>query len=407
MSAVQFAGADVLRGKVHLSLRGTWFAEFELDTPTAPSGAAALAASGKALLQGFVVDGGVFLDAAHVRAVGGAGGLGKLVSGSYRGAQLGDVVGAVMTGSGETASSTIDRSITSIVLPLFTLSGSAAKALDDIAGAAARELGAPVSWRVLADGTIWIGQETWPAQTLPDGSEVLEPFPGERRFVIGADAPALLPGVNLADVGQVIAVDHYIESSAIRTWAWTSPAMGELTQSFLRLVRLALGLPSDPTSLPRVDRLAQYRAEVKTAATDGSTVDVAPEDARLPPMQGVPLRVAIPGLTVVAKAGSVVLIGWERGDPSRPYAVPSWEQTGGVCSSLTFEADAINLVSSGAKAAARKGDAVNLGDCHVVMASGAVSAVFINGVALPVGTDVPDPPDRGGISGGSAKVKIG
>jgi hypothetical protein len=39
----------------------------------------------------------------------------------------------------------------------------------------------------------------------------------------------------------------------------------------------------------------------------------------------VPVRVGVPGLLAVVQQGAVVLLGWERGDPARPYCVPSWE----------------------------------------------------------------------------------
>jgi hypothetical protein len=42
-------------------------------------------------------------------------------------------------------------------------------------------------------------------------------------------------------------------------------------------------------------------------------------------VQGVPVRVGMPGVTAVVAAGAVVLLGWEKGDPSRPYAAPAWE----------------------------------------------------------------------------------
>ena len=74
-----------------------------------------------------------------------------------------------------------------------------------------------------------------------------------------------------------------------------------------------------------VDRLALYRAQVKACASDGSTVDVAPEDARLDAMQGIPVRVGIPGAVAIMSAGAIVLVGWEKGDSALPYAVPSWE----------------------------------------------------------------------------------
>jgi hypothetical protein len=122
-----------------------------------------------------------------------------------------------------------------------------------------------------------------------------------------------------------------------------------------RTVRLALGL--DPTDvLPVIDRLAFYRAEVKAAASDGSTVDVQPEDSRVKGHQGVPVRVGIPGAVAVVQPGAIVLLGWERGDPAKPYAVPAWE-SGATVTKLILNAQMVYLgAESGAEALVKKSE---------------------------------------------------
>jgi hypothetical protein len=49
---------------------------------------------------------------------------------------------------------------------------------------------------------------------------VLDSFPADSRFVIGAESPWLLPGVNVAGVGKVVAVDHFFDHHEVRSWAW-------------------------------------------------------------------------------------------------------------------------------------------------------------------------------------------
>jgi len=129
----------------------------------------------------------------------------------------------------------------------------------------------------------------------------------------------------------------------------------DLAEGFRRRVRAALGLPSD-SMLPAVDRMALYRAEVKSASSDGATVDVAPDDSRLPTMQKVKVRVGIPGAVAVVQPGAVVLIGWERGDPSRPYAVPAWEN-GATVTKLILNATEVYIgAEGGAGALVKKSD---------------------------------------------------
>lgn len=69
----------------------------------------------------------------------------------------------------------------------------------------------------------------------------------------------------------------------------------------------------------RLDFLALYPARVVVQNLNG-TLDVQPDDARLPSMQSVPIRYGVPGVTAKVAAGGRVLIGFENGDPSRPVA---------------------------------------------------------------------------------------
>ena len=72
-----------------------------------------------------------------------------------------------------------------------------------------------------------------------------------------------------------------------------------------------------------VDYYAQYPAQVIVQAADG-TLDVQPEDPRVPPMQGVPIRYGLPGVTVKVAPGGRVLLGFEGGNPQRPI-VTLWD----------------------------------------------------------------------------------
>lgn len=115
--------------------------------------------------------------------------------------------------------------------------------------------------------------------------------------------------------------------------------MADLASRFTSVVLSALGWPRRP---PPLDMMLFYRAEVKATSADGSTVDVQPEDTRISAHQGVPLRSPFPACSVTVKPGSVVLIGWEHGDPSRVYAAPIFEGSGGV-TKLVIRADQVHL----------------------------------------------------------------
>jgi len=215
-------GADIIDGNLHLLSRGAWSGVLKLDTATAPTGKVTVSFQGGLSLSGYVFAGGVAYDVVHVQVVGGAGGLTKtLRPAAYQNAQLRDPLAAIMSQSGESQSSTIDATVLAVQLPYWTIVASTtARALDELCGAAASALGKAITWRVLGDGTIWLGSETWPSKSMPNGSDLLDAFPAGGRFVIGADTPWLLPGVALSGVGNVGAVDHFFDSHEVRSWAW-------------------------------------------------------------------------------------------------------------------------------------------------------------------------------------------
>lgn len=131
--------------------------------------------------------------------------------------------------------------------------------------------------------------------------------------------------------------------------------MGSPVGRFLLAVRRALrlreadpatGRPGDPAELWR---FGLYDARVDACAADGSTVDVTPDDPRLDPIQAVPVRVGVPGHEAVVQAGALVLVGWVRGDASRPYAVPHWAM-GASVTKLVINGTAVYLgAESGAQ----------------------------------------------------------
>lgn len=97
----------------------------------------------------------------------------------------------------------------------------------------------------------------------------------------------------------------------------------------------------------RLDHLALYPARVVAQSADKLTLDLQPDDARIPPCAGVPIRHGIPGVTVTVASGSRVLLGYAAGDPMQPYAA-LWEA--GSVVSLS--------VNGGSTRVARVGDTV-------------------------------------------------
>lgn len=220
MSLVTYGSADVLECEVHAGQRGAAWAYARLEADAVPTGQATLAAADGISLAMTVIapqsGRDPFRDSVHVRLVAGAGGLSlPATPAAFDGAQLRDPLGALLAAAGEVQSPTISDAVLSTTIAHWTLHAvSVMAALNDLAAAAG------LSWRVLADGTIWFGLETWPAVTLPATADVLKYYPAEQRYVIGVETPALLPGVALSDLGiNVGAVDHFVDAEKVRTWA--------------------------------------------------------------------------------------------------------------------------------------------------------------------------------------------
>jgi hypothetical protein len=164
----------------------------------------------------------------------------------------------------------------------------------------------------------------------------------------------------------------------------------DLASSFRALVREIVGLPADEGQPPQIDRLAHYRARVDVCASDGSTVDVTPEDRRISPEKNVPLRVGIPGSYAVVQAGAVVWLGWDAGNPSKPHCVPTWESA--TVTKLVLKATSIYLGDeSGTDALVKKSEFNN----HTHPAAGAIAPAGTAGGACSGTIAAPTSPATG------------
>ncbi len=74
---------------------------------------------------------------------------------------------------------------------------------------------------------------------------------------------------------------------------------------------------------PTIDYLALYPARVIAQNLDG-TLELQPDDSRMPGMSSVPIRYGVPGVTAKVSSGARVLLGFAAGDPSKPVA-ELWE----------------------------------------------------------------------------------
>ena len=126
----------------------------------------------------------------------------------------------------------------------------------------------------------------------------------------------------------------------------------------------------------RVDHLALYPCTVEAQRADG-TLDLRAEDDRLGSPASIPYR-TLPGLALEVPAGARVLLGFEGGDPARPYAA-LWEL--GDVTRWTLD--------GGTNRAAREGHAVHGGSIQIVTSSTlgptAFTVQYLSAAGVPQG----------------------
>jgi hypothetical protein len=362
-------GKPSIEAQITMPAQGAWRARVAVDDQTAPDGPVEIsAADGAVKWAGTAYRSGVFGGAVFAFVIGGAGGLAtQLEPRFYRGATVELVLRDALSAGGERLSDSSDRAILGAVLAAWTR---ARGTLGECLAAICRATGA--TWRVLSDGSVWLGKESWPPAPLDYTEMNVDPSAG--RIEIWTEVPSLIPGVTLGG-RRVSKVEHRI-GAGVRTSAWY----------------VEDGVPGDDiaAALPalvrhhtaHVDYLAHYVARVDTQNADG-TLDLTPEDSRLPVLTRVPILYGIPGVSATVAAGSRVLVVFANGDPARPGATV-WDRSSLV--ELSF--------AGGNSPVARMGDTVS---------PASLMATWMAAVSTALTITAPD--DFGTVSSGSSQVK--
>lgn len=287
---------SVLAASVHFPMNGAWSAELSVASDAAYAVGDAVTLTILDLdLTARVVRTGIFADRLSVRLTGGTPDWGLAVGVKhYRNSTADQVVSDV----GVTLANGLNVS-----LPFWTRApGTVGSTIQAIA----RYLN--VNWRVLPNGQVRAAAEA-PELVDPQAVEIGRD-PGRGMVQLAPDAAVVLPGVQVGDdqVGDVV---YNLTDDGVRCVYYTD-ARATLRGSLERLVRWIM---RDTLYL------CMYSATVVRQAADG-TLDLLPDDLRLQSagLQGVPIRHGLPGVTVEVPAGARVLLGFDSGDPARPYA---------------------------------------------------------------------------------------
>src|SRR5690554_802183 len=152
------AGQPLISAEITMPGVGAWHADTASDGTTAFSGRVTVEIDGVEFV-GTVIRSGVNGGRVLSRIVGGAGGLSRqLPAKNYAaGPTVATVLGDILRESGESLAATAEAATTARALPKWH------RSQDTTAAALVRLLdGVQASWRVLRDGTIWVGSQVWP-----------------------------------------------------------------------------------------------------------------------------------------------------------------------------------------------------------------------------------------------------
>lgn len=376
--------ASVISGDILRPLVGIWTADLVIDVIDNIG-----FEEGKKItitsLNGYSISGtidqnrrGDFLDSIRLRVIGGADGMQKPTTARsfvQPGAYVRDVLNALASDTGETFSSTISQSLLLKNLAAWSLLGGdpAARNLSLLI-----EIATPTSsWRALSDGTLWIGDETWPA--LTGEFDILWQDPQDQSFFIGSESPFVEPGKSIASIGNIGRVQDIIEDGKMRTRIWVEiPGLDRgMAGSIASIAR---------QSLAGIDFFATYLCEMVAQSSDLNSCDINPVGARnkalIGGLQRVPVRFGS-GIKIKVVQGSTVLLGWDGGNPESPYVVSG------------FGGDTVQSIQlAGTTPVARKGDHSDGGTLVLTVTGSAVlSGTYTDpdGVPLTIasGTTIP------------------
>jgi hypothetical protein len=214
VSYVTLNDEAVMSARITLPRWGVWHADLVLPDSVLMSGAAELEVGGAVSLRGTVFRAGNTVDGTMVRVVGGYGGFQKVAKPAhYSQTPIETPLRALLVTAGERLHSAAHRTVLSRVLPSWT---TMARGVGLCVGMLVGTHPGAV-WRVLPDGSVWVGEEEWIDSELE--YDVLAEDPGNARISVFAERPSVFPGETVGG-RRVSLVQHQFNADALRTELW-------------------------------------------------------------------------------------------------------------------------------------------------------------------------------------------
>lgn len=209
----------VIESTIVMPRMGDWTADLVIDTQAALTGRVTIEIAGGLTLVGAVRRGDVFADTGHTLITAGNDGLRRTVRPKhYKDPNLRTVLADLLRAANETLSSTADSATLATSYPAWT---TVAQPVGDAISALLQDRRLNVMWRMLPDGSLWLGPELWPDSGLREIADyqILNEWPHEGKLEIGVEAPTLVPGVLLGG-RRLSHLSHRITDGSVRTNVW-------------------------------------------------------------------------------------------------------------------------------------------------------------------------------------------
>ncbi len=281
---------------------GAWHADMYVDSPDALSGRVTLVIDDDfRTFIGTAIRTGEFGGTAQLRVVAGAGGLGLTASPKYyNSTTVGIVLGDLLSGAGEQLAATADAGVLATAIGSWT---TPALPVGTVIAALLQAAAPAAAWRMLPNGTLWVGLESWPAAGVDSSTyQIMEEEHEQASMLVMGDRPEIDPGTTFEGRRVSYVQDDVPHVAAVQTRIWFEDvqvaSLARLRASFAALVH---------SSLPRFDYRARYWARV--VSQSGNQIDVIPEAAGVPDMGRVTL-VGPAGQSTEGIVGGRVLVGW-------------------------------------------------------------------------------------------------
>lgn len=325
MSFATCNGIAINDGRFSFRLLGAWEGSFSVSTDDAlkVTGAVEIVL-GETTLRGVATADADRGSKVTVRVVGGAGGLkADVAPRAYIGTTLGTLLVDALAAGKETLSSTSSSAATGAPIQRWT------RVSDSVGGTLYRLLrSTPYTWRTLPDGTVWVGEDTWP-EVVPDAHVEAE-VPTEKRLTLSLESIAVLPGQTYGG-RRISSATYTLDERRLRADLSYSDGASALSDELSRFIQ---------RETSHVDLMRSYVAQVVAQNGDG-TLELRVLDERVPHPSKVPVRMGIPGVTSFRVApGTRVLLDHEDGDEQKP-AVTAFAE--GQALSLHVEAPEVVL----------------------------------------------------------------